>query len=65
MLIWNSLKFEVVGIPVSPPIGTVKICSTSYPYPVFVISKSIILDPCPTTISITAWVPKPLVDEEL
>ena len=52
-------EIPVVGIPVVPPTGTVKISSSPYPYPVFVISKSITLDPCPTTISIVACVPTP------
>ena len=36
ILILNSLNdtpTPVVGIPVAPPIGTVKICSFPYPYP--------------------------------
>ena len=57
---WNSLNNDpVVGIPVAPPIGTVRICPSSYPYPVLIISKSITLDPCPTTILTLAAVPTP------
>ena len=57
---WNSLNDDpVVGIPVAPPIGTVKICPSTYPYPVLMISKSITLDPCPTTILTFACVPMP------
>ena len=62
ILILNSLNdapAPVVGIPVVPPIGTVKICSFPYPYPILIISKSITLDPWPTTILILAAVPTP------
>ena len=59
MVILNSEKDEVVGIPVDPPIGTVNISPFPYPYPVFLIVKSITLDPWPTTISTTALVPTP------
>ena len=61
----NSWKDEVVGIPVNPPIGTVKVSPFPYPYPVFLISKSMTLDPCPTTTSIVAPVPIPDVESEL
>ena len=57
---WNSLNADpVVGIPVGPPIGTVKIWSSIYPYPVLIISKSITLYPCPTTTFTVACVPTP------
>ena len=55
----NSWNEEVVGIPDWPPNGIVKTSPTLYPYPVFFISKSIILDPCPTTTSTVALVPIP------
>ena len=45
IVILNSEKDEVVGIPVDPPIGTVNISPFPYPYPVFLIVKSITLDP--------------------
>ena len=45
MVILNSEKDEVVGIPVDPPIGTVNISPFPNPYPVFLIVKSITLDP--------------------
>ena len=63
----NSLKETdpVVGIPVVPPIATVKICSCPYPYPRFVISKSITLEPCPTTILAVALAPFPETEEVL
>ena len=48
-----------MGIPVGPPVGTVRYCPVLYPNPVFETDKSIISDPNPTTISIFAWVPIP------
>ena len=65
IVIWNSLYDDVVGIPVVPPTSTVRISPLPYAYPVFLISKSIILDPWPTTISIVASVPKPDNESEL
>ena len=58
--ILNSLKeTPVVGMPIDPPTGNVRTWPSPYPYPVLVISKSIILDPWPTTILILACVPIP------
>ena len=54
---------DVVGIPVVPPIATVSVSPFPYPYPVFLISKSITLDPCPTTISTVAALPIPAEPE--
>ena len=53
----------MVGIPVVPPIATVSVSPFPYPYPVFLISKSITLDPCPTTISTVAALPIPAEPE--
>ena len=62
---WNSWKVLVrsVGIPTVPPIETVRVSLLPYPNPVFLISKSITLDPWPTTISIFAPDPLPEDDE--
>ena len=67
MVSLNSFAVEnddVVGIPVSPPVGIVKISPLPYPYPVFVNVNSITLEPWPTTISTTALVPTPTVLED-
>ena len=61
IVIWNSENDEVVGIPVDPPTGMVKISPFPNPYPVFLNTKSITLDPWPTTISTTALVPTPTI----
>ena len=65
--IWNSLYVTVgsVGIPALPPVLTVRISPWPNPYPVCLISKSITLDPWPTTTSIVAYVPIPEEDSEL
>ena len=47
-----------------PPIATVKISPLPNPYPLLVISKSITLEPCPTTISTFASVPKPETEDD-
>jgi len=50
-------------MPVRPPIGTVSFSPGLYPNPVLLISKDIMLDPCPTTTSIFAPLPTPLETE--
>ena len=62
----NSEKVLVisVGIPVVPPVGTVNTSPLPNPYPSLLISKSIILDPCPTITSTEALWPAPVVDDE-
>ena len=64
MVSLNSEKVLVisVGIPVVPPIGTVNISPLPNPYPSLLISKSIILYPCPTITSTEALWPAPVVD---
>jgi len=64
IVILNSLNPEVVGIPTVPPIETVSIWLFPYPNPVFTISKSITLEPWPTTISMIAFVPIPEEEDE-
>ena len=51
-----------VGIPVVPPIGTVNISPLPNPYPSLLISKSTILDPCPTITFTEALCPAPVGD---
>ena len=54
-----------VGIPVVPPTGIVKISPFPNPQPGFLNTKSMTLDPCPTTICTTALVPTPtILDDE-
>ena len=60
---FDATKEEDVGIPVDPPVGIVNMSPLPYPYPVFLTSKSITLDPCPTTISIVAALPVPAEPE--
>ena len=53
----KSLIDPVVGIPVRPPVGIVKVCPGWYPTPLLLIEKSITLDPLPTTISTVPFKP--------
>ena len=52
-----NLPWYMYWIPSVPPTETVSTLLISYPYPTFVISKSITLDPCPTTTLTFAALP--------
>ena len=54
---WLSTKLGVVGMPAEPVRGSVNISLIPYPYPVFVILKSIIVEPWLTTTSALASEP--------